>query len=175
MNLLLRVREPVRYGMRKLQCLGGRMRIIVTTAVVAGLMTSAALAEAVAPSSVKFEDGVVMASLTGVAGDPVNGREVFKNRKLGNCLACHVNADMPEESFHGEVGPEMTGVADRWSAEELRGIVSNSKMMFEDTIMPAFYRDSGYERLLEDFAGQSILTAQQVEDVVAYLQTLKEE
>ena len=81
---------------------------------------------------------------------------------------------MPEESFHGEVGPEMTGAADRWSAEELRGIVSNSKMMFEGTIMPAFYRDTGLERPLEKFAGQTILTAQQVEDVVAYLQTLTE-
>ena len=64
----------------------------------------------------------------------------------------------------------MTG----WSEAELRGIVSNSKMMFEGTIMPAFYIDSGYTRPLDDFAGQSILTAQQVEDVVAYLLTLKE-
>jgi sulfur-oxidizing protein SoxX len=151
------------------------MRIIVTTAVVTGLLVSVGFAESVAPSAVKFEDGLITASLTGVAGDPVNGREVFKNRKQGNCLACHVNAEMPEESFHGEVGPEMTGVADRWSVEELRGIVSNSKMMFEDTIMPAFYRDAGYTRPLEGFDGQSILTGQQVEDVVAYLQTLKEE
>jgi sulfur-oxidizing protein SoxX len=151
------------------------MRNIVITAVVVGLSASAAFAEPVAPSAVKFEDGLVMASLTGVAGDPVNGREVFKNRKQGNCLACHINVEMSEESFHGEVGPEMTGVANRWSEEELRGIVSNSKMMFEDTIMPAFYRDAGYERPLEGFGGQSILTAQQVEDVVAYLQTLKEE
>ena len=150
------------------------MRIIGIAAVVSGLLTSAVNSEPVAPSAVKFEDGVVMASLTGVAGDAVNGREVFKNRKQGNCLACHVNAEMPEESFHGEVGPEMTAVADRWSAGELRGIVSNSKMMFEGTIMPAFYRDTGLERPLEKFAGQTILTAQQVEDVVAYLQTLTE-
>ncbi|MFT5798697.1 MAG: sulfur-oxidizing protein SoxX [Candidatus Azotimanducaceae bacterium] len=150
------------------------MRIFGIAAVVTGLLTNTVYAEPVAPSEVKFEDGVVMASLTGVAGDAVNGREVFKNRKQGNCLACHVNADMPEESFHGEVGPEMTGAADRWDAGELRGIVSNSKMMFDGTIMPAFYRDTGLERPLEKFAGQTILTAQQVEDVVAYLQTLKE-
>ena len=141
----------------------------------AAFTAGVAIAETVAPVSVEFEDGLVKTSLTGVAGDPVAGREVFKNRKLGNCLACHVNPDMPEESFHGEVGPEMGGVADRWTEEELRGIVSNSKMMFEGTIMPAFYRDSGFERPLEDFQGKSILTAQQVEDVVAYLQTLKEE
>ena len=68
----------------------------------------------------------------------------------------------------------MDGVADRWSEAELRAIVTNSKMVFEGTIMPAFYIDSGYERPLEDFAGTPILTAQQVEDVVAYLLTLKE-
>ena len=150
------------------------MKLFSITAVVAGLLASAAFAEPVAPSVVKYEDGVVMASLTGVAGDPVNGRDVFKNRKQGNCLACHVNAEMPEESFHGEVGPEMAGVADRWSVGELRGIVSNSKMMFEGTIMPAFYRDTGLDRPLEKFSGKTILTAQQVEDVVAYLRTLAE-
>jgi len=150
------------------------MKLFYITAVVAGLLASAAFAEPVAPSVVKYEDGVVMASLTCVAGDPVNGRDVFKNRKQGNCLACHVNAEMPEESFHGEVGPEMAGVADRWSVGELRGIVSNSKMMFEGTIMPAFYRDTGFDRPLEKFSGKTILTAQQVEDVVAYLRTLAE-
>ena len=100
---------------------------------------------------------------------------MFANRKQGNCLACHSNADLAEESFHGEVGPPMDGVADRWSVAELRGIVANSKQMFEGTIMPAFYVDDGYTRPLDDFAGKSILTAQQVEDVIAYLGTLKEE
>ena len=66
------------------------------------------------------------------------------------------------------------GVGDRWEAAELRGIVVNAKMMFDGTIMPAFYIDSGYERPLKKFDGKSILTAQQVEDVVAYLLTLKD-
>ena len=142
---------------------------------VAALCASVAMAEEVKPMDVAFADGSVEASLTGAAGDAANGRKVFANRKQGNCLACHTNSDLSEESFHGEVGPPMDGVADRWSEAELRGIVSNSKMMFEGTIMPAFYIDSGYTRPLEDFAGKSILTAQQVEDVVAYLMTLKEE
>lgn len=139
------------------------------------LFCTCAQAEAIKPMDVAFVDGTVEASLTGVQGDPVAGRNVFANRKQGNCLACHVNNEIPEETFHGEVGPPLDGVADRWTEAELRGIVSNSKMMFEGTIMPAFYVDSGYQRPLEDFAGTSILTAQQVEDVVAYLMTLKEE
>lgn len=143
---------------------------------IAALMcASVASAAEVAPQQVAFADGAVMAPLTAVAGDPVEGRKVFANRKLGNCLACHTNADLSEQSFHGEVGPPMDGVADRWSVAELRGIVSNSKMMFEGTIMPAFYVDTGYTRPLDKFAGKSILSAQQVEDVVAYLLTLKEE
>lgn len=139
------------------------------------LCASVASAEDVNPMAVAFTDGAVETSLTGVVGDAATGRKVFANRKQGNCLACHTNADLSEESFHGEVGPTMDGVADRWTQAELRGIVTNSKMMFEGTIMPAFYIDSGYARPLDKFAGTSILTAQQVEDVVAYLMTLKED
>ena len=124
--------------------------------------------------NVAFADGVVDVSLTGQAGDAAEGRKVFMNRKLGNCLACHENSDMPEQPFHGEVGPMLDGAGDRWSEGELRGIVSNAKQMFPDTIMPAFYIDSGYTRALDKFEGKSILSAQQVEDVVAYLLTLKE-
>lgn len=139
------------------------------------MCASVAIAADVTPQKVAFSDGAVSDALTGSAGDAVNGRKVFANRKQGNCLACHMNADLDEQSFHGEVGPPLDGVADRWTAAELRGIVSNAKMMFEDTIMPAFYIDAGYTRPLEKFESKSILTAQQVEDVVAYLLTLKEE
>lgn len=151
------------------------MKHTMGVAMAIALTASMATAEDVKPMAVSFSEGSVETPLTGSAGDAANGRKVFANRKQGNCLACHMNADLSEESFHGEVGPPMNGVADRWSEAELRGIVTNSKMMFEGTIMPAFYIDSGYERPLDDFAGQSILTAQQVEDVVAYLMTLKEE
>ncbi len=151
------------------------MKNVLGAAIFAALIATTASAEDVKPMEVAFVDGTVEVSLTGKAGDAAEGRKVFANRKQGNCLACHTNADLSEESFHGEVGPPMDGVAGRWSEAELRGIVTNSKMMFEGTIMPAFYKDTGYTRPLDDFAGKSILTAQQVEDVVAYLMTLKEE
>ncbi len=136
------------------------------------LATGAAYAQTM-PSDVVFEDGAVAQSLTGVAGDPANGRAVFKNRKKGNCLACHANADLASEQFHGEIGPPLDGVGDRYTEAELRGIIVNAKMVFEDTIMPAFYRVDGLNRVLEKFQGKTILTAQEVEDVVAYLMTLK--
>lgn len=150
-----------------------KSKVAIAAAAATVCLASSALAET-KPMDVAFSDGVVEISLTGQAGDAVEGRKVFMNRKLGNCLACHENSDMPEQPFHGEVGPILDGAADRWSEAELRGIVSNAKQMFPETIMPAFYVDSGYTRTLEKFDGKSILSAQQVEDVVAYLLTLKE-
>jgi L-cysteine S-thiosulfotransferase len=111
-------------------------------------------------------------SLTGKPGDPMKGREVAINRRLGNCLACH-HLPIPEQAFQGEVGPDLAGVADRYSEGELRLRVVNPKVLNEDTFMPAFYRSEGLNRVMKDFQGKAILTAEQVEDVVAYLLTLK--
>jgi sulfur-oxidizing protein SoxX len=149
------------------------MKKIFMITAVSVLSVTTAFADT-APSDVVFSDGAVMASLTTVSGDAAAGRDIFKNRKLGNCLACHMNDDMPKQQFHGEVGPPLTGVGGRWEEAELRGIVTNAKMMFDGTIMPGFYIDSGYERPLKKFDGKSILSAQQLEDVVAYLLTLKD-
>ena len=78
-------------------------------------------------------------------------------------------------------GPMLDGVADRWSEAEIRGIVANAKVMFPDSMMPSFYKTTGYIRPGNGFTGKAadgelppLLTAQQVEDVVAFLLTLKE-
>ena len=127
-----------------------------------------------APGDVAFADGAVEQSLTGGAGDAENGRAVFVDRSLGNCVTCHANSDVADVPFHGEVGPTLDGVADRWTEAELRGLVVNSKMMFEGTIMPGFYVKDPAPRVREDLVGKTILTASEVEDVVAYLMTLKD-
>ncbi|MHA1114395.1 MAG: sulfur oxidation c-type cytochrome SoxX [Alphaproteobacteria bacterium] len=151
------------------------MATLVAGTLVSATLGAAALhAEAVSPDDVAFDGGAVAQSLTGKPGDAAAGRETFVNRKLGNCLACHVNSEVTELSFHGEIGPALDGAADRWSEAELRGIVVNSKMAFEGTMMPSFYRTKNGVRPLKKFADKSILTADQVEDVVAYLMTLKE-
>lgn len=96
------------------------------------------------------------------------------NRRQGNCLGCHQVSSLTAESFHGEIGPSLDGVAGRWDAAHLRMIVVNPKHVFtEATVMPAFYRIEGLHRVRSEFQGKPILTAQQVEDVVAYLTTLK--
>jgi sulfur-oxidizing protein SoxX len=110
--------------------------------------------------------------LTGEPGDAVRGREVAINRKKGNCLACH-KLPVPEQPFHGETGPDLAGIGGARSEGELRLRVVNPKVLNPDTMMPAFYRTEGLHRVMKDFDGKTILSAQEVEDVVAYLMTLK--
>ncbi|MEO1205970.1 MAG: sulfur oxidation c-type cytochrome SoxX [Pseudomonadota bacterium] len=136
-------------------------------------VTSIAGADVIKPGDVAIKDGAIATSLTNAKGNPDAGKEAFIGRRLGNCLACHVNSDTSKEQFHGEVGPALDGVASRYSEAELRAIIVNSKAVFgEGTIMPAFYKASGYYRAADKFEGKSILSAEQVEDVVAYLMTL---
>lgn len=135
---------------------------------------SVASAAVIAPGDVQVQNLAISTSLSGQAGDPVAGREVFANKSLGNCLACHKNSDLADQLFHGEVGPSLDGVASRWKPEQLRTIVVNAKAVFTDrTIMPGFYSLDVGTNVAKKFAGKTILTAQQVEDVVAYLSTLK--
>jgi len=143
------------------------------------MMGGAALAET-APGDVVYTDGAVAQSLTGTPGNPEEGAKVISTRALGNCVACHVVSAMPKVQFQGNVGPSLDGVASRWDEAQLRGIVANAKMMFEGTRMPAFYKTTGFIRPGDGYTAKAapadlppILTAQQIEDVVAYLMTLK--
>lgn len=138
-------------------------------------------AEDVKPTAVAFVEGVVEQSLSGKAGDPVAGREIVGDKSLGNCIACHEVADLSDVPFQGEIGPALDGAGERWTEAELRGIVANAKLVFEDTMMPAFYKTEGFFRPGNAYTGEAaddtfgpLLSAQQIEDVVAYLATLKE-
>lgn len=145
------------------------------------LFATVATAETIAPQDVNYADGAVETSLTGQPGDPQAGAELM-NKGAGNCIACHAVSDLSHLQFHGEIGPPLDGVADRWSEAEIRGIVANAKIMFEGTMMPAFYKVEGFTRLGDAYTGEAhegevepLLTGQQIEDVVAYLMTLKYE
>ena len=151
---------------------------------IAAIIASATTAAEIEPMAVAFtDDGAVAEPLTATAGDPVAGRKVVGTKSQGNCVACHQISEMEGDvPFHGEVGPTLDGAGDRWTEAELRGIVANAKVMFEDTMMPSFYKKSGYIRPGKAYTGKSakpeelstLLTAQQIEDVVAYLATLNE-
>jgi len=138
------------------------------------LLASVAFSETTPPGEVTIASLKIEQPLTATPGDPLEGRKTFANKSLGNCLACHANSDLADQLFHGEIGPSLDGVASRWSPEQLRTIVVNAKAVFTDiTVMPGFYSLDVGENVRKDLVGKTILTAQQVEDVLAYLTTLK--
>ncbi|KUF09278.1 sulfur oxidation c-type cytochrome SoxX [Pseudoponticoccus marisrubri] len=157
------------------------MRLTAITAALS-LTAGAALAEGVAPDDVSYSDyGEVTVSLSGQPGDATRGREIFANKSQGNCVSCHAVTELADVPFHGEVGPILDGVGSYRTAEELRGIVANAKMTFEGTVMPAFYKTSGFIRPGDGYTGKAapddlapILSAQEIEDVVAFLMTLQD-
>ena len=159
------------------------MRTLTATCAAVLMTTVCAAADEVAPDDVTFgEYGAVETSLTGTEGNAENGAEVMKARSMGNCVACHQISALSEAPFHGEIGPMLDGAGDRWSEAELRGIVSNAKMTFPESMMPAYYKSTGFIRPGNGFTGKAgeeplppLLTAQQIEDVVAFLMTQKEE
>ncbi|MBV2360338.1 sulfur oxidation c-type cytochrome SoxX [Thalassococcus sp. CAU 1522] len=158
------------------------MRLTIITAALA-LSGGLAMANPVAPGDVAFDDyGAIEASLTGQPGNPDNGREIMIARGKGNCLACHEVTALKDAPFHGEVGPMLDGIGANRTEAELRGIVANAKKTFEGTVMPAFYKTSGFVRPGDGYTGKAakeedlmpILTAQEIEDVVAFLLTLQD-
>lgn len=128
------------------------------------------------PALVKYEvkEQAILASLTGAKGDPKKGEAVVVNRQQGNCLACHVVSALKREPFHGNTGPTLDGVAERLNEGEIRLRMVDSTQVNPESMMPSFYRVEGLNRVLPQFRGKPILSAEQVEDVVAYLMTLKD-
>lgn len=157
------------------------MKKIISLTAICALSATIAAANPVAPDDVAYDEyGAVPVSLTGVAGDPENGA-LLMNKGKGNCIACHDTPSLAKWPFHGEIGPSLEFPGDVWSEAELRGIVANAKNTFPESMMPSFYKTSGHIRPGNGFTGKaaegeipSLLSAQDIEDVVAYLMTLKE-
>ena len=110
--------------------------------------------------------------LTSNIGDPVRGREIVISRE-GNCLACHNIPDI-DDLFQGNIGPSLAGVGNRYTIAELRLRLVNPYVLNPESLMPAFYKVNGLIRVDEKYIGESILNAQQIEDVISWLITLKE-
>ena len=110
--------------------------------------------------------------LTAVKGDAVRGRAIVADRQVGLCLLCH-RGPIPEERFQVDLAPSLAGAGARWTEGELRLRVADPARLNPKTIMPSYYRSEGLERVAPSFRGKTILSAQQIEDVVAYLATLK--
>jgi sulfur-oxidizing protein SoxX len=112
------------------------------------------------------------APLTGAKGDPARGRAIVVNRQAGLCLLCH-SGPFPEERFQGSIGPDLNGTGSRLSEGQIRMRIVDPGRYNPSTVMPAYFRAEGLTRVAPSFRGRTILSAEQIEDVVAFLATLK--
>lgn len=121
----------------------------------------------------KIDNDEIRQALNGLKGDAERGRHLVIDQDKGNCLSCH-HLPIPEEIFHGDVGPDLHGVATRLTQGQIRLRIVDEKVINPVTIMPGYYRHPEKLRLVaNEYAGKTMLSAQEIEDVVAYLMTLK--
>jgi L-cysteine S-thiosulfotransferase len=119
-----------------------------------------------------FSNDEIPLPLSGARGDPARGRAIVTNRQLGLCLLCH-SGPFPEERFQGDIGPDLGGIGARLSAAQIRLRIADPGRVNPATFMPAYFRSEGLTRVAPAFRGKTVLSAQQIEDVVAFLATLR--
>ena len=134
---------------------------------------AAAVAAVCCLVSVAHGSGVLEGSLTGARGDAARGRAIVANRQVGLCLLCH-SGPFPEERFQGNLAPDLRGAGKRWSEGQLRLRIVDSSRINRATIMPGYHQTEGLARVAPAWHGKPILSAEQIEDVVAFLLTLKD-
>jgi len=147
------------------------MRAAVRAALLlAACASGTAGAQPVAPYAV--EGDAIAQPLAGLHGDAQRGRALVASRTQGLCLLCHA-APLPDERFQGNLAPDLAGVGGRYTAGQLRLRVVDARRVNPASLMPPFHGVPGAARVGAAWAGKPILSAQQVEDVVAWLATLR--
>jgi sulfur-oxidizing protein SoxX len=129
-----------------------------------------AAAQAIVPYAVQGD--AIPQPLTAQPGDPQRGRGIVASRQTGLCLLCH-SAPVPEERFQGNLAPDLAGIGARYTPAQLRLRVVDPRRVNPASFMPAFHSANNPSRIGAAWVGKPILDAQQVEDVVAFLATLK--
>jgi sulfur-oxidizing protein SoxX len=124
-------------------------------------------------SSFATADGIPSPLPGATEGNAQRGRAIVADRQVGLCLLCHA-APIPEERFQGDLAPDLAGAGARWTVPQLRLRIADSSRLNPATIMPSYFRTDGLSRVAPNYAGKTILSAQQIEDVVAYLAMLKD-
>lgn len=149
-----------------------RVLLLLHVIVVAGVLAFPCSAEDAFVAWAATGDAIA-APLDGLRGDAARGRALVVRADKGTCLTCHA-LPIPEEAFHGTIGPPLHDVGARLSEGQLRLRVVDEQRLNPMSIMPAFYRDPAtLNQVAWEYAGKTLLTAQEVEDVVAYLVTLR--
>ncbi len=147
----------------------GRLgRLVIGSAVMAAGLMSAVQAQALAREP-KLDEAQ---PLTAVPGDPARGRAIVVDRYKGLCLLCH-SGPFPEQAFQGNFAPDLGDVGRRLSPGQLRLRIVDGQRLNPHTIMPSYHRTEGLHRVAQALRGKPILTAQEVEDVVMFLTTLR--
>jgi L-cysteine S-thiosulfotransferase len=145
-------------------------RLALAGAVILGAVTISAAQELLRPYRIVGD--AIPESLTGTRGDPARGQAIVVARQ-NTCLLCH-SGPFPEERFQGDLSPDLKGAGSRWSEGQLRLRLVDPSQINPATIMPGYYRVEGLNRVAAAWRGKAILTAEQIEDVVAYLATLRD-
>jgi sulfur-oxidizing protein SoxX len=129
---------------------------------------------AIAPARAQEVVGdAIPTPLTNIPGEPARGRAIVADRTRGLCLLCH-SGPIPEERFQGNLAPPLDGAGARWSEGQLRLRVADARRLNPDTIMPSYLGRDGFHRVAPAWRGRTVLEPQEIEDVVAYLGTLRE-
>jgi L-cysteine S-thiosulfotransferase len=166
---------PATGGKKNERCGPGKHRVfsmLMTLAAVAAATRPAAAGDPALQPYAVVGDAIPL-SLTGGGGDAARGKAIVTSRQTGLCLLCH-SAPLPEEKFQGTIGPNLEGVGSRSTEGQLRLRIVDPRHFNPDTIMPAYYRLDGLQRVAPAFRGKTVLTAEQIEDVVAFLMTLRD-
>ncbi|MBN9439793.1 sulfur oxidation c-type cytochrome SoxX [Bosea sp. (in: a-proteobacteria)] len=141
----------------------GRLALVLATLLVA---------PAGALEAYTIAGDAIPAPLGGEIGDPARGRALVLDRTRGNCLICH-RVPVPDEPFQGTIGPPLAGVGARLTAGQLRLRLVDTSLLNPATVMPPYFRTEGLRDVAPQFRGLPALNAQEIEDVVAYLVSLR--
>jgi len=145
----------------------------VAGAAVAGTAAALPLQAGDTVAAYRIDGDAILEPLDGRHGDQTRGQRIVRGREVGNCLICHT-LPIPEEQFQGELGPDLEGVASRLSAGQIRLRLVDQTRLNPATIMPPYHRVEGLNNVAARYLARPVLSAQEIEDVVAYLMTLRE-
>lgn len=145
-------------------------RVAGAVVVAAAALWATGAQAGVAPYTI--EGDAIPAPLAGLAGDPARGRAIVADRRTGLCLLCH-QGPFPEVASPGNLATDLRGAGSRWTTGQLRLRVVDARRLDPSSLMPAFHRTDGLQRVGTAWQGRPVLSAQQIEDVVAFLATLK--
>ena len=146
----------------------------MTLRLVGGVLLATMLSLATATTSVAQGSTTLEMTepLASQPGDPSRGRVIVLSRQSGLCILCH-SGPFPEERFQGNMAPDLGMSAQRLTASQLRARIVDASLFNPETIMPTYYSHAGLNRVASGYAGKTILTGQEIEDVVAFLVSLK--